>query len=197
MESDLDSIVLRGDQAAKTVIKDLDTIKEWNKHVEIESKHKGCLIITLNDCKILFSLCVYYSENTPETHLYVYRHNGKAKVSTEIGKMLGRIIDTAVAFNDETAIYLRFELKDDNWSATDIEWDAGVLGGTTELTYVHGDVHKNLLENLDMINMLGVSSWNNIEKIDNLWLSISTGKFVYLTSKQAVPINYKEYTVAD
>jgi len=28
MGSDLDSIVLRGDQAAKTVIKDLDTIKE-------------------------------------------------------------------------------------------------------------------------------------------------------------------------
>jgi len=51
----------------------------------------------------------------------VYKHNGKAKVSTETGKMLGRIIDTAVMFNDETAIHLRFELKDDNWSATDIE----------------------------------------------------------------------------
>lgn len=48
-----------------------------------------------------------------------------------------------------------------------------------------------------MINMLGISSWNNIEEIDNLWLSISAGKFVYLTSKQAVPINYKEYTVTD
>lgn len=42
MGSDLDSIVLRGDQAVKTVIKDLDTVKEWNKHVEIESKHEGC-----------------------------------------------------------------------------------------------------------------------------------------------------------
>lgn len=71
MGSDLDSIVLRGDQAAKTVIKDLDTIKEWNKHVEIESKHKGCLIFTLKDCKILFFHYVFITVIIHQRHIYM------------------------------------------------------------------------------------------------------------------------------
>lgn len=175
-------MTLTGDKAVVTIVKAISTLDKWGNQVNIESKHSNCLALAYKDYKVLIPLYINDSKMTPEMYVYTYKNaDNSNKLHTQIGKEFDRIIDTAIGFNKDAVVYLRFQLDDGDWIPTYIEYDTNAMDDAVECTYMNGSKHISLLEKLDLSNMLGVSDQDNIEKIGNMWLSVGKGRYVYLT----------------
>lgn len=187
-----------GKDTAVYQICEIDNIDDLNKQIEIEKQHDGCLLMQWEEYTMMLSFWIPDC-NDKEDIITIYVVNNikawdKEESVIEVQKTNWDSISIGTYYYGYDIVLADFIWDTDKkkWTVTNCDWGLVEVSKHTEVTYITKNGQWKLSENIDLANMIGIKVWHNMNKIDNMFVSI-VNKDISLSIQKKVPDELKVF----
>lgn len=176
----------------------IDNLVDLNKQIEIEKQHDGCLLMQWEEHTMMLSFWIPDC-NARRDIITIYMVDNEKTWDLEdpvieVQKTNWDSISVGIYYYGYDIVLVDFIWDTDKkkWTVTNCDCGMIEVSRHTEVTYITKNGQWKLSENIDLANMLGIKVWHNMNKIDNMFVSI-VNKGISLSIQKKAPDELKVF----